>query len=464
MNEKNNGGISMEEPILKPTIGFEDEKINEPASQESVSSIDQISLAEPVLQVPVVTTETIPSPVATAEVVQAPTEGDGFYYVGAYKLKYIKNELSAQDNQIASTILEYVDCGRTAEALKMAQEFCDRNVSNEIAWYCNASAKMAVEDYAAAYYAYQQAIAINDKFANAYEEYGYALATNKDFQKAQECFEAAHKIDPDNIYYMADIARNLINIEDVDASIEKFRYFIDIAPEKTILENMLGKVLVDSCLDLVVDIPTNPDEPNGETTPGFLTLEDIELARKRSNEALSLLTLSSSESAAEIARSVLEQCDMDCALEMYHRKSHVIFHTVMSAIFTFFVTCCTMGIYLPFGIIMTYATYKADSFPAYWINYALYTGSNDPLQYKKDKFKNKHEILQAAIDGGKKGWNSTGSSSSSVGSALFSAFVVPYIKKRFWFMRARIEFYKRFIKKMKGKKINLSEKSKLKTN
>ncbi len=456
MNEKNNGGISMEEPILKPTIGFEDEKINEPASQESVSSIDQISLAEPVLQVPVVTTETIPSPVATAEVVQAPTEGDGFYYVGAYKLKYIKNELSAQDNQIASTILEYVDCGRTAEALKMAQEFCDRNVSNEIAWYCNASAKMAVEDYAAAYYAYQQAIAINDKFANAYEEYGYALAANKDFQKAQECFEAAHKIDPDNIYYMADIARNLINIEDVDASIEKFRYFIDIASEKTVLENMLGEVLVDSCLDLCVDIPLNLDDPNGETVPGFLTLDDIELARKRSNEALGLLTLSSNKEAVELAHRVLTQCDLDCELERCHRKSFTIFHTVMSAIFTFFATCLTMGIYLPFGIIMTYATYKADFFPTYWFNYAFYTGSDDPFQYKKDKFRNnfrnKHEILQGAIDGGKEGWNSAGSSSSSVGGALLSSIVGSYIKNRFWLMKARIEFYKRFIKKMQEKK------------
>lgn len=456
MNEKNNGGISMEEPILKSTIGFEDEKINEPSSQEAVSSVDQTSLAEPVLQIPVVTEELITSPVALVEAVQVPTEDDGFYYVGAYKLKYIENKLSDQDNKIAATILEYVDCGRTAEALKMAQEFCDRNISNEIAWYCNASTKMAVEDYAAAYYAYQQAIAINDKFANAYEEYGYALAANKDFRKAQECFEAAHIIDPDNIYYMADIARNLINIEDVDASIEKFRYFIDIASEKTVLENMLGEVLVDSCLDLTVDIPLNLDDPNGEKVPGFLTLEDIELARKRSNEALSLLTLSSSEEAVKLAHRVLEQCDLDCELERCHRKSFIIFHTVMSAIFTFFATCLTMGIYLPFGIIMTYATYKADFFPTYWFNYAFYTGSDDPFQYKKDKFRNnfrnKHEILQGAIDGGKEGWNSVGSSSSSVGGALLSGIVGSYIKNRFWLMKARIEFYKRFIKKMQEKK------------
>ncbi len=439
MNENNVGGISMGEPIFKPT-----------------DTTEQPPLAEPVFQAP--EADQPNQATASSEMVQTTPGDEEFYCIGAYRFKFIKTKLSPQDEQNAATILDYVDCGRTAEAIKMAQDLSDRNISSEIAWYCNALAKGAAEDYPGAYYAYQQAIAINNKFANAYEDYGYALATNKEFAKAQECFETAHEIDPENVYYMSDLARILVETQGTEASIEKFRYFIERASEKTVLENSLGEVLVESCVDLVVDIPNDPENPNGETTPGFLTLEDIETARKRCNEALSLLTLASSESSAEFARTILEQCDIDSSLERYHKKSFVIFHTVMSAIFTFFATCCTMGIYLPFGIIMTYATYKADFFPAYWINYALYTGSDDPFQYKKDKFRNKHEILQAAIDGGKDGWNSTGSSSSSVGGALFSGLVVPYIKRRFWFMKARIEFYKRFIKNMKDKKKNSIDK------
>lgn len=49
-------------------------------------------------------------------------------------------------------------------------------------------------------------------------------------------------------------------------------------------------------------------------------------------------------------------------------------------------------------------------------------------------------------DGAKEGWDSAGGSSDSIWSGL--------LKDQFWFLKARIQFYKRSIKEKKEQKKN----------
>lgn len=361
----------------------------------------------------------------------------------------VMNKLSAQYRDMVNQVLSYLDSKRTAEALQMAQDLIDHNISSEVAWLVYAYAKEEWGDKEMAKKAYEQAIAINPNFALALNDFGVFYSKEQQNDMASYYYNRALECEPKNTLYMGNVARVLMTTDSFEAAIQRCKEFIEISEEKTYLQNILGSIYVKLCEQYIVDVPDDYEDPNCDTTPGFISLEDINDVRKYCNEAKSLLTLSEFKEDVEAAEYLLQVCDADCELIGCHRKLYRIIQTVVTGVISLFLSIVTWGIFLPFGIIATLSTYKADFFPAYMVNYAWCTGTSDPLQYSRDSFYKNHEVLKSMADGAIEGWKSGGTEDS-----LFLDLLTEYIKGRYWFMKARIQFYKRYIKQKKEQKQN----------
>ena len=372
---------------------------------------------------------------------------DDTYTIGAVRFVNVTNRLSVEYENMACDIMSYIDANRTAEAVQKAQQLVDHNISNEIAWLIYAYAKEAWGDNTMALKAYEQSVAINPRFALALNDIGVFYGKNENAEKAQYYFEKALENDPTNVLYMGNVAFGLCFTENYNAAIEKCKYFIDISDEKIYLQNMLGRIYVELSGEYVVDVPNAFDNPAEGTTPGFISLEDIQEVRKLCNNAKSLLTLEAFSDDSEKAETYLQLCDEDCRLLPCHKKSYVIIHAVIVCILY---TFCTLIWGFPIALAVAIFTAKADYFPQYVFNYVWYTGSDDPLKYSRDSFYKNHDILKAAADGAKDGWNNSTSSSGSLSGEIFSEL----FKSQYWFFKARIQFYKRFIQQKKEQKKN----------
>lgn len=369
------------------------------------------------------------------------------YTIGTVKLINVTNRLTGTYEDMLVDIMSYLDENRTAEAMQLAQELVDHNMSNEVAWLIYAYAKQAWGDKVLAQKGFEQAIAINPRFALAYNDFGKFYADNEQIEQAAYYFNKALEFDPMNTLYMGNVALTLTFTDSYDAAIEKCKYFIDISEEKTYVQNILGKIYVNLSKEYVVDVPDDYQDPNCDTTPGFISLEDIQDVRKYCNEAKSFLTLDEFKDDAEMAELLLQACDEDCKLMPCHKKIFTVFHAVM--VFIIY-TLITLVWGAPLALVAAIFTFKADYFPGYVYNYVWCTGSDDPLKYSRDSFYRNHEMLKAMADGARDGWNSGGSSSDSVGMELLGGL----FKSQIWFLKARWQFYKRFIKQKKEQKKN----------
>lgn len=353
---------------------------------------------------------------------------------------------SSLNEQQVQTILNYVDAGRTAEALQMAQTLVDQNMSNEVAWCVYGIAKKAWGDTALAEKAFRQSIAINPKFAWAYNELGELYGDNDDFEQAKIYLEKAVEYAPTDAAFMGDYALVLCITDSYETAIEKCKYFIDISQEKTYLQNILGQIYVFLSKEYVVDVPVDFEDPSCGTTPGFISLEDIQQVRKYCTEAKSLLTLEGFKESAELADDLLKACDDDCQLIACHKKIYTYFHAFL--VFIIY-TLITLFYGAPLALAIAIFTVKADKFPQYVYNYVWCVGSDDPLKYSRDSFYRNHETLKAMADGAKDGWNSAGDSSNdSLGLQILSGL----FKSQVWFLKARIQFYKRWLRQRKEAK------------
>lgn len=336
----------------------------------------------------------------------------------------MENQLEMYDK-----VFEYIDADRTAEAMDIAQRLVDANMSNSAAWYAYAHAKKAWGDTALAIKGFEQAIAITPDFTDAYLELADIYGDNKQFEKSIEYAEKVLSYSPTNNVAMELIVLAIGDTEGTDAAIEKCKYFLEIADEILSLQNILGMLYVAKAEEFIVDICDDSGNPE-DSYPAFISLDDIKEARSLCETAKSLLTLDSFNEYVEEAEKTLKLCDLDENTKT--RVSSIIFliiHALISTVIYILLSPFGIGI---FGLLLApWVTFKANYFPDYMINFADYTGSNDPLAYKNTR------LAKIADFAEKQGIiNKNGS--------IFWAHI--------WVIRSRFSFYKRFFKKIKSKK------------
>ncbi len=467
MNEEKIGGISYDDIMAAAMDGLDDNPKNNSSvssgvhnDRESFSNNGKSVDAVPVSRTTFVgsntvdvggtqvNTETQNSGTAINSDISGNISNNSFYTIGNCEFVNVTNHLSGIYEQMLINILDYIEANRTAEAMQMAQDLVDHNMSNELAWLVYANAKKAWGDNALAIKGFEQAIAINPRFAMAYNDLGKFYVDNNQFEQAADCFNKALEFEPMNTMYMGNVVLSLAITDSYGAAIEKCQYFIDISEEKTYLQNILGKVYINLSKEYVVDVPDDYQDSNCDTTPGFISLEDITEVRKYCNDAKSLLTLDEFKEDAEMAEMLLQACDEDCQLFPAHKKIFTIFHAVMVFIIYTFITLVWGA---PIAIVAAIFTFKADYFPGYVYNYVWCTGSDDPLKYSRDSFYRNHDLLKAMADGAKDGWNSTDSSTSD---SLWWELLKGLFKGQVWFLKARWQFYKRYIQQRKEQKKN----------
>ena len=376
------------------------------------------------------------------------SHADNVYTIGNVRLVNVNNRLSGvYENQVGD-IMSYIDAGRTAEAMQMAQDLVDHNMSNEVAWLIYAYAKEAWGDRPLAKKAYEQAIAINPNFALALNDYGAFYLDDEDVDSAMPYFQKALECDPKNELYMSNVAYFTCFTESYNAAIEKCKYFIDATEEKTYLQNTLGRIYIALSKEYIVDVPNDFDDPSQGTTPGFISLEDIQEVRRLCTEAKSLITLDKFKDDAEMAESLLQECDEDCELLPTYKKGYVILHSIGTFIIYSLITLIWGA---PIGLFAAIMNGKANMFPRYVFNYIWCTGSDDPLKYSRDSFYSNHEMLKAMADGAKDGWDNAGTSSSD---SLWGEILSNLFQSQVWFFKARWQYYKRFIQQRKEQKQN----------
>lgn len=365
---------------------------------------------------------------------------DSDYTIGTVRFVNVKNKLPEKYEIIVGDIAELIESNRTAEAMQLAQELVDNNMSNEVAWLFYANAKEAWGDKALAKKGFEQALAINPRFALALNDFGAFWLGNEDAETAMVYFEKALEYDPKNTQYMRNVAYNLMFTDSYGAAIEKCEYFISISDEKTYLENTLGEIYVQCCNECVYNVPIDTTDPSAGSEPGFIYLNDIKEVRRDCLKAKSLLTLDSFKETKEKCEALLALCD-DNEYNTFrvNKWPYLIFHTLITFVIYGIISVVTWGIGLPFLIIATYANIKGNFFPMYMINYAWCTGTDDPLKYKEGSLR--ESMAQGAVDG----WRST--EDNSFGSEL----ALGFIQSRIWFLRERFSFYKRFIQSKKNK-------------
>lgn len=365
------------------------------------------------------------------------------YTIGTVKLVNVTNRLTGTYEDMLVDVMSYLDENRTAEAMQLAQELVDHNMSNEVAWLIYAYAKQAWGDNALAQKGFEQAIAINPRFALALNDYGAFLLENEKVDMAMTYFNKALECDPKNVFYMRNVAYNLMFTDTYGAAIDKCEYFLSISDEKSYLENTLGQIYVEMCSECIIDVPIDPYDPSAGTEPGFIYLSDIREVREHCLKAKNLLTLEDFKDTLERCEYLLNLCDQDQYNTFrVNKMPYLIFHTIITILLYGILAVGTWGVLLPCLIIAPIALIKGNYFPMYMINYAYCTGTDDPLKYKEGSLR--ESMAQGFIDG----WRSDGN--NSFGSEL----ALGFIQSRIWLLRSRFAFYKRFIQERKDKKKN----------
>ncbi len=347
--------------------------------------------------------------------------------------------MEKQFEEIYDQVFDLIDNGRTAEAMSIAQKLVDSNMSNEAAWFAYACAKKAWGDMALAVKGFEQSVAINKEYVPGYIGLSWCYGEKGDSDLALKSAQKALEIAPNNTSAMDCVVRSIFDLEGIDSAIDKCSGYVNISDGDIGLKNLLGNLYIRKALMYVVDVPDDFKDPGCDTTPGFISFEDIQDARECCNKAKSLLTPDCKEDL-ETAENILKACDEDCELAPCHKTIYTIFNAII--VFLFY-TLITLIWGAPLGIIAAIFTIKADKFPIYMYNYVWCTGSDDPLKYVSDSFYSNHEVLKSMADGAKEGWESSGGFGDSIGGNL--------LKDQFWYFKARIQFYKRLLKGKKNK-------------
>ena len=456
MEKESIGGISLDDIMAAAMDGLEEDSSQDIRENTSAPAMDipvdmPLNTSAPAASIPV--DMPLKSDIPVNTVVNSSSTGvatakkDDVYTIGSVRLVNVTNKLAGVYENMIAEIMNYIDAGRTAEAMKLAQDLVDNNMSSEVAWLIYAYAKEAWGDDALAEKAYKQSIAINPTFALALNDLGDFYIRAKDVEKAEVYFNKALECDRENTAYMGNVAYIMCFTHSYNEAIEKCEHFIEVSAEKTYLQNVLGKIYVALSKEYVVDIPRDFEDENTDTIPGFISLDDIQEVRENCNKAKSLLTLDEFKEDIEIAEELLQLCDTDCELLPTHGKFQLV---VMSIIGLFVYTICTLGFGFPFALAALVINHKADKFPRYMFNYVWYTGSDDPLKYSQDSFYKNHDLLKSMADGAKDGVSAIVSEEDS----LVWSLVKNIFKGQIWLLKARIQFYKRYFKQIKEQKDN----------
>lgn len=330
-------------------------------------------------------------------------------------------------DEMYDQVFELVDAGRTAEAMSVAQELVDHNMSNELAWGAYGHAKLAWGDIPLAVKGFEQVIAINPNNYLGYAALGQCYVESGNYDIAINSFEKAISIDSSKGDLWIEYISAIDKAYGEDAAIEKCLYAIDIVTEKTELENLLGVLYVDKAWDNTYDIPCE----DGDSSIGFITLEDIKESRELCRKAKTLITLEKYNNQIERCDTCLRLCDEDQYQKIrVSNISFLIIHFFISIIVCFFLMYTIIGI--PCIFIAPWATFCANRFPMYMVNFALYHGCEDPLIYNKKG---------AATKG-----------AEFVADTFFNADNAGIVKAHIWVIRTRLAWYKRVIDNMKQKK------------
>ncbi|WP_443723029.1 tetratricopeptide repeat protein [Ruminococcus sp.] len=342
--------------------------------------------------------------------------------------------MEKQFEEMYDRVFDYINAGRTAEAMQVAQQLVDTDMSIAESWWAYANAKESWGDNELAKKGYEQVIAIKPDFVDGYVALANIYIKSDNEQYATELLKKAIEIDELNVYAQDMLVRCISDIEGVDNAIRLCEHFIEISEEKIVMQNLLGELFVDKADEYIVrDIPNVLDDPSQGVGPGFVSIDDIEAARTLCKKARALLTLDDQEETIKYCDEILQACDEDQYQTMrisgwFFLISHAFITTVIYLLLSPFI------IGIPCLLIAPWATFKANYMPLYMVNYAYYTGTGDPLAYKNERLAN---LQRAAADNG-----------------ILEGDFGNILKAHIWVIRSRISYYKRFLKARKEKKQN----------
>lgn len=178
----------------------------------------------------------------------------------------MENQFEKMYNQV----FQLLENNRKAEAIDVAQQLVDSNMSDENAWFAYACAKKEYGDLIAASKGYEESIAINPDYILGYIGLGDLYGDNSDFEKAIQLYDIALNIDPINILAMHNKVLAVAELNGKEKAVELCQEFIVKSNGNAALKNLLGLLYIEQANDLLVDIPDEPSNQKSETTPGFI--------------------------------------------------------------------------------------------------------------------------------------------------------------------------------------------------
>ncbi len=287
-----------------------------------------------------------------------------------------------QFDKMYNQVFQLLENNRKAEAIDVAQQLVDSNMSDENAWFAYACAKKEYGDLIAASKGYEESIAINPDYILGYIGLGDLYGDNSDFEKAIQFYDIALNIDPINILAMHNKILAVAELNGKEKAVELCQEFIVKSNGNAALKNLLGLLYIEQANDLLVDIPDEPSNQKSETTPGFISLKDIETARQLCISAKSLSTSDEQFDIEKKADFILKCCDEDTKVIRWSKISGVIvnmgitfvFYSLLCAIAEFSGLSVATQIFAFLGLVVPWLCIPACRFPAYKINYAHYSG------------------------------------------------------------------------------------------
>lgn len=314
--------------------------------------------------------------------------------------------MDKQFGEMYAQVFDLIDKGRTAEAMDLAQQLVDANMSNESAWFAYACAKKSWGDITLAIKGFEQTVAINPKFVLGYQGLAEIYGDKEDFETAIQYLDKALEIEPLNADIMYYKVMAVVDLHGVEAAIQLCKQYIENAEEKIQLQNLLGCLYVDKAEKLLVDVPENSDEPQSDSVLCFISLVDIETAQQLCTSAQALLTLDEEfyKKYKSRANFILNVCADDLKVNRWSKVSWVIacmvttfvVYYVLLGIFQF-ISQPIATIFGMAGIIAPWFCIPASRFPQYQINYAVYTGSY-PWKFKNTTIGNLQEQATTITD------------------------------------------------------------------
>lgn len=278
---------------------------------------------------------------------------------------------------------EYLNLGRTGEAVKYAEKLVDENISSPVAWYALGMTKQIWEDFDGAIKAFEQVIAMSSTSTLAYGElseiYGNEKYSGSSVEKQREILNKGLKACPSSSYL-----QNLLILTTADGeaakALEMCEKFLQNTDDKELIESDYGMSHIALAEELIVKIGSGDD-----AFEGFISEKDIAKARELATKGRSLVNsrFIIADLCYEGADEVIRLCDEDSKVVKMSKNSFLFIHSLIIILFYGILSAFTKGAFLPVLLIALIANIKGNYFPMYAVNYAYYIGCDNPLVYYK---------------------------------------------------------------------------------